>query len=570
MKMKFVQIAATLSFLISSCWAIDKAWWKHDLTYGIFLKSFMDSNGDGIGDFKGLISKLDYIADLGIKTIWVTPFYPSPQIDGGYDISDFCGINPIYGTMEDFEELMKEMKKRDLNFVMDLVINHSSDEHEWFEKSVNRVEPYTDYYLWADPKGYDSNGTPIPPNNWKSIFDFKTPSSGWVWNEKRKQFYFHQFLAKQPDLNLRNEQLKTELKNMMKFWLDKGVAAFRLDAVGFFMEDPLLREDIDTETLIKVVAAESEMETPRLHHPDTFEFLHELRTFFRQYDLENKRQRETAGFGEVYTAINTKMRYYGTKNAPAMHYPYNYLLTLLKKYLDADQMIQFLNQWIKKLPKGATSNWALGNHDHGRIFYYFNKEYNSILLTIVTMLPGAALIWYGEETSQEQFDFSPNPNKNLMVERDHFRLPMQWDDSLNAGFTSGDKPWVPVHPSYYRSNVKEQLTNKNSTLYYFKDLVSLRKTETLKFGDLKMYAISKWVLAFTRTFRQSKYVIVLNLGTEPHTANLHAEIANLPTSLEVVAASPNSGFSKGEKFNTIVHHRNLSMLRPHSSIVLST
>ncbi|XP_065212328.1 maltase 1-like [Planococcus citri] len=491
MKMKLIQITVTLSFSISSCWATNRTWWKHDLTYGIFLKSFMDSNGDGIGDFKGLTSKLDYIVDLGIKTIWVSPFYPSPQADGGYDISDFCGINPIYGTMEDFEELMKEMKKRDLNFVMDLVINHSSDEHEWFEKSVNRVEPYTNYYVWVDPKGYDSNGNPIPPNNWRSIFDYETPSSAWTWNEKRKQFYLHQFLVKQPDLNLRDEQLKTELKNMIKFWLDKGVTAFRLDAVEFFMEDPSLRDDIDTESLIKVVLGVEETETPRLHHPDTFEFLHELYMFFRQYDRQNKKQRQTAGFGEVYTPIDTKMRYYRTKNAPVTHYPYNYLLTMLRKYLDADQMIQFLNQWIKKLPKGATSNWTLGNHDHGRIFYYFNKEYNSILLTLVTMLPGAALIWYGEETSQEEFDFSPNPKKNLMVERDHFRLPMQWDDSLNAGFTSGDKPWVPVHPNYYSSNVKQQLANKNSTVNYFKDLVSLRKTDTLKFGDLKMYAISK-------------------------------------------------------------------------------
>ncbi|XP_065223650.1 maltase A2-like [Planococcus citri] len=343
MEMKFVQITVTLSFLISSYGATKRTWWKHDLTYGIFLKSFMDSNGDGIGDFKGLISKLDYIVHIGIKTIWLTPFYSSPQADGGYDISDFYGIDPIYGTMEDFEEFMKEMKKRDLNLVMDLVINHSSDEHEWFEKSVNRIEPYTNYYVWVDPKRYDRNGNPIPPNNWSSVFNLETPSSAWTWNEKRKQFYLHQFHAKQPDFNLRNEQLKTELKNMIKFWLDKGVAAFRLDATEFLMEDPLLRDDIDAESITKVIQGEEETETPRLHHADTFKFLHELRMFFRQYDHENKKQRETAGFSEVYATINTKMRYYGTKSAPVMHYPYNYLLTMLRKYLDAEQMMQFLN-----------------------------------------------------------------------------------------------------------------------------------------------------------------------------------------------------------------------------------
>ncbi|XP_065223677.1 maltase A2-like [Planococcus citri] len=561
--MKFVQVVI-LSILISSSWAVDRSWWKHATMYEVFLKSFKDSNGDGVGDIRGIISKLDYLVDIGIDTIWVTPYFPSSMADGGYDITDFYGIDPTYGTMEDFDELLKEMKKRGLNFLMDLVINHSSDEHEWFQKSIKKVAPYTDYYVWADPKGFDRNRNPIPPSNWVSIFDITRPTSAWTWNAERKQFYFHQFGVKQPDFNLRNVNLKEDLKALMKFWLDKGVTAFRVDAVPFFMEDPLFRDETDTYEMIRVAKGIQDGFSPRLHHPDTIPFLNELALYLRRYDRQNKKKLESAMIAEAYGHENLLMKYFGSSQ-----FPMNFRLTGLQKYLDSQELIDHLNMWLKSLPKGAPSNWALGNHDQGRIFQRFNKEYNNILLTLVTMLPGTSVIYYGEEISQENFDITPGKEKDFFVDRDHHRLPMQWDDSLNAGFTSGEKPWAPLYPGYWNWNVEAQKQQKDSTLNFFKDLTSLRKIETFKYGGLKFYTISKWILAFTRTYRQSKYLVVLNLGIDSNIVDLHSGIDDLPATLTVAAASPNSGYKKGQKFNTISNHQNAPLLRPESSVVLT-
>ncbi|XP_065222155.1 maltase 2-like [Planococcus citri] len=567
--MKFVLITI-ISVLISSCWSVDRTWWKYATMYEVFLKSFKDSNGDGIGDLKGITSKLDYFVDIGVDTIWVTPFYPSSGADAGYDITDFCGIDSTYGTMADFEQLLREMKLRGLNFIMDLVINHSSDEHDWFQKSINKVDKYTDYYIWADPKGYDKNGNPIPPNNWPSIFDFNKESSSWTWNEKRKQFYFHQFGVKQPDFNLRNDELKKDLKAIMKFWLDKGVTSFRVDATPFFMEDPLLRDDEFVNQLTKTAAGTEDGFTYRLNHPDTYTFLNEFYLFLRQYDRKNKKERQSVMMAEAYGHIKIIMNYYGVGKMPVVHFPFNFQLTRLHQYFDAQQMMDYLNIWLKNIPEGAASNWALGNHDQGRIFNRFSKEYNYILLTLVSMLPGTSIIYYGEEMTQEFLDFTPERKKDLWVERDHFRLPMQWDDSLNAGFTSAEKPWLPLHPSYWHKNVEAQRLQQNSSLNYYKDLTSIRKTQVSKFGDMEFYTISKWVLAFTRTYHQSTYVIVLNLGMESSLVDLHSSISNLPTTLLVEAASPNSGYKKGQKFSTVSSGDNFSVLRPHSSVVLST
>ncbi|XP_065223344.1 maltase A1-like [Planococcus citri] len=261
--------------------------------------------------------------------------------------------------MADFDEFLREMKKRGLNFVMDLVINHSSDEHEWFQKSIEKIEPYNDYYVWVDPKAYNQDGKPIPPNNWPSIFDYTKPSSGWTWNEQRNQYYWHHFHAKQPDFNLRNENVKKELQALMKFWLDKGVTAFRVDAAPFLMEDPLLREEDYGNEFAKIEAGTEERSSRRFHHPDNFPFLNEMYLFLRQYDKKNKKERETAMMTEAYAATEVIIKYYGTKKTPSSHFTFNYQITTLKKYLDAREMIDHLNNWIDRLPQGAAQNWAV-------------------------------------------------------------------------------------------------------------------------------------------------------------------------------------------------------------------
>ncbi|XP_065223167.1 maltase 2-like [Planococcus citri] len=567
--MKLVAQICTFSLLIFGSKAVDRNWWKHATMYEVFLKSFKDSNGDGIGDIKGVTSKLDYFVDIGVDTVWITPYFPSSGADGGYDITDFYGIDSTYGTMEDFDELMREMKRRGLHFIMDLVINHSSDEHEWFQKSVKKIDPYTNYYIWADPKGYNQNGEPIPPNNWVSIFNFTRPSSCWTWNQQRKQYYFHQFGIKQPDFDLRNENVKTELKALMKFWLDKGVSAFRVDATPFFMEDPLLRDDVHIDALARWAAGTEDGFSYRLNHPDNIGFLNELHLFLRQYDRKNKKETQSVMMAEAYGTIKVIMSYYGTAKMPAAHFPFNFWITTLKKYYDAHEMVDYLNVWLKNMPQGAAFSWALGNHDQGRIFQRFNKEYNYILLALVTMLPGTSQIYFGEELGQEMFDFAPQRVKDLWVERDHFRNPMQWDNTLNAGFTSAADPWIPLHPGYWNLNVEAQKNQPSSTLNYFKDLTTIRKTDIFKFGDLKLLTISKWIMAFSRTYNKSKYITVLNLGMESSIVDLHANIQDIPSTLTIAIASPNSGFTKGEKLSSTPNYPNLPVLRPHSAMVLT-
>ncbi|XP_065224385.1 maltase 1-like [Planococcus citri] len=290
--MKFLKALYLMILISSGVLALDREWWKHATVYEIYLKSYKDSDGDGIGDIKGLISKLDYLAEIGVDTIYLVPFYPSSHTDGGYDITDYKGIDPVYGTIEDFELLMKEIKARGLYFVMDLVINHSSDEHEWFEKSVKKIHPYTDYYVWANPKGHDWEKNPIPPNNWFSLFSIPIKGSAWQWNEERKQFYLHQFYKKQPDLNLRNEAVKQEIKDILKFWLEKGVTGFRIDAPTCFMEDPQLRDNAEVgpdATVFNVF----DMCEQTFNHPDTFKFVNELNLFLRQYDRKSGKQTQT-------------------------------------------------------------------------------------------------------------------------------------------------------------------------------------------------------------------------------------------------------------------------------------
>ncbi|XP_065224667.1 maltase 1-like [Planococcus citri] len=261
------------------------------------------------------------------------------------------------------------------------------------------------------------------------------------------------------------------------------------------------------------------------------------------------------------------MKYYGTKSFPVFHLPFNFLLTTLTTYLDAKELHDFLHTWLDAVPKGMPSNWALGNHDYGRIVRNLDTEYNFILLALVSMLPGTATLYYGEELSLGANHLVPIKDP---YDRFFHRSPMQWDDTRDAGFTSGEKPWLPVHPNYWRVNVQTQKAQENSTLNYFKDLMSLRKTDIAKYGTLKFYIVSKWVLGICRTYKGASYITIMNLGTETQPLDLHADMNNLSEYLTVVASSPNSGYKKGFKLKTMPNYPLTSVLRPHSVIILST
>ncbi|XP_065224719.1 alpha-glucosidase-like [Planococcus citri] len=564
--MELKRIVSFLPFVLGAL-ALDTEWWKHATIYQIMLRSFQDSDGDGIGDIRGLISRLDYLVEIGVDTVYIMPFYPASGFDDGYDIKNFKEIDPVYGTMQDFEELMSEMQSRGLRCLTDLVINHTSDEHEWFQNSIKKIPPFTDYYVWKDPKGYDDKYKPIPPNNWFSMFSMRVDGSAWTWNDERNQFYLHQSNIQQPDLNLRYENVKTEITNIMTHWLEKGVSGFRVDAPTLFMEDEQLRDNLPLSPEATVFTMFSECERT-FNHPDNFKYLHELNVFLEQYDREKERPIQTFLLGETLGPVKGVIKYYGTKESRAIHLPQNFLLAGLfffarSKFLNARQLNDYLHTWLDAVPKDMPSNWALGNHDQGRVAHHFGVEYSAIMLTVGTLLPGTCSLHYGEEIGMGQNNLVRKVDK---YNRLFHRTPMHWDDTKNAGFSTATEPWLPVHPSYWNINVKSQKDTPNSVLNFFKDLMTARKTDTIKHGDLKFHILSDWVLAFSRTYKETIYIAVMNLGTESEPIKW-AGIKNLPETLFSAASSPNSLYKKGFKMET---KSSEYVLRPHSVLILTS
>ncbi|XP_065205958.1 maltase 2-like [Planococcus citri] len=567
----------TISLLITAgnSFSLNTDWWKHTIIYQIYVQSFKDSNGDGMGDIKGITNKLDHFVDLGVETLYLTPFFLSPMIDAGYDVSNFTEIDPLFGTMEDFNELMSEMKRRGLKLMTDLVINHSSDEHPWFGKSVDRIYPYTNFYVWLDPKGYDSKGQPIPPNNWLSLFD----DCAWEWNEKRGQFYLHQFAIKQPDFNLRDAELKKEIKKIMKFWLDLGVAGFRLDATRHYIEDIYFRDEpfVDPHKTKTTIYND-------LKHPytadlwETYEFIHELRDFMDQYTMRKGQQLERILAPEAYTNLNHTMAYYGTDDYGITHFPFNFKFATLYDFANATIYNDRILEWLKNMPKDATPNWVTENHDDLRIGSRLCEEYMDIVTITIMTLPGIACVYYGQEIGMTNGYVRPDqrkdPNHDATPKarsRDGERLPMQWDDTMNSGFTSKYKPWLPVHPNYWQVNVEKQKSQQVSRYNIFKALSQIRKRKTMKIGHFESYVVSDWVYAFTRSYRRHEtYITVLNLGSEIELINLHDVISNLPSTLQVVTASVNAGYVKGDQIQSIPKFPSIFSMRPLSAIVLTS
>ncbi|KAK7585939.1 hypothetical protein V9T40_000118 [Parthenolecanium corni] len=417
----------------------NKDWWKHTTIYEVYIRSFKDSNGDGVGDLKGIQSKLDHFEDLGIETVWITPFYKSPMNDLGYDVMNYTDIDPLYGTMEDFDELLNDMNERGLKLIVDFVINHSSDQHPWFKKSIDRIEPYTDFYVWANPKGFDESGNPLPPNDWLSIFG----GCAWKWNSKRKQFYLHQFAEKQPDFNLRNSALKAELKRILKFWLDKGAVGARLDATKHFIEDLELRDEpLLKKSLNKTIITWYDIDHRyTLDLWESYEFIHELRDFVdRNCSSTND---EKILITEAYTDFKHTIMYYGKQGYNIAHFPFNFGFFDWTSFPSPRMMDTTIKRWLKHMPKNGVANWQIENHDNFRVGNRFSIEFMDIMTMTILTLPGIACIYYGQEIGMMDHNVRPDqirdPNNNAHIPpttRDLERLPMQWDDSLNAGRNS--------------------------------------------------------------------------------------------------------------------------------------
>lgn len=487
-------------------------WWKHAVFYEIYPRSFADAKNIGTGNLAGITSKLDYLQELGVDAIWITPCYPSPQVDFGYDISNYCDIAPEYGTIEDFDKLVAEAKKRNIKILMDFVMNHTSDKHPWFiESASSKNNSKRNWYIWRDAK----NGG--VPNNWQSIFGH----SAWKLDPKTNQYYYHVFYTEQPDLNWRNPELRRAMYDVARFWLDRGVAGFRMDAVGVLFEDPLLRDN----PLIKG-GKPNAYGDPAMQNkfndnlPEIHEVFRELRAVLDTYPDNPVLIGETT----VKTAAEIK-NLYGKKH-DEIQLPMNFFFAYLNKLSAPD-----FRKRIEEAEKMSATDWPLyffSNHDEKRHYdrYGDNKHNDQIAkltAALLLTLRGSPILYYGEELGMQNNDPKTieevkDPIGKLgwpkFKGRDGERTPMQWSADKNAGFSQVE-PWLPVSPSYVTYNVESERKDPDSILNFYKTLIKLRReNEALRLGRIKLVGRDPHVLSYVRDAKNQKVLVCLNMSSE--------------------------------------------------------
>lgn len=496
-----------------------RQWWKEAVVYQVYPRSFNDANGDGIGDLKGITEKLPYLAKLGINVIWLSPVFDSPNVDNGYDISDYFAIMSDFGTMEDFDEMLETAHKHGIKILMDLVANHTSDEHPWFKESrSSKDNPYRDYYIWKDPKGFDEDGNPIPPNNWASEFG----GPAWEWDEATGQFYLHIFFKEQPDLNWENEKVREDLYSMVRWWLDKGVDGFRLDAINIISKPEGFPDDPSTDFEKHTSSIPFVITNGTMVHPWMKELTRET---FSRYDVmtvgeTSATSPEDAKLWAGYHTGELNMIFHfdhmGVDNDPNgslggkwSYAPYK--LTELKR---------ILNDWQTTLEGNAWGSLYWNNHDQPRVVSRFGNDSDEFrtlsakqLATTLHFMQGTPYIYQGEEIGMTNVKFDSIEDyrdgdsirfyedmhvdhKRLSHEeamqaiyikgRDNARTPVQWDSSANAGFSpEGVTPWIAVNPNYPEINAEAVLADEDSIFYHYQQLVALRRG---KLKDLMVYA----------------------------------------------------------------------------------
>ena len=512
---------------------MEKKWWKESVVYQIYPKSFKDSNGDGVGDIRGIIQKLDYLKELGVNVLWISPMLESPQDDNGYDISDYRRIYEEYGTMEDYEELLCEAHKRSIRILMDLVVNHTSDEHNWFiESRKSKDNPYRDYYIWKDPV----NGK--EPNNWGGAFG----GSAWEYDPQTQMYYLHLFSKKQPDLNWENEKVRQEVYDMMKFWCEKGIDGFRMDVISMISKDQRFPDGEMNNGLY------GDFGPYCVHGPRIHEFLQEMnQKVLSKYDIMTVG--ETAG-----VTIEEAQKYAGDdRNELNMVFQFEHVESGCGDYgkwttakYDFKAFKNIMIKWQEELQGKAWNSLFLGNHDQPRSVSRFgndNPVYREtsakMLATCIHMMQGTPYVYQGEELGMTNIYFDKLEDyrdiesinyfeeftesglmtpehmmKCLMLRsRDNARTPMQWDDSKQAGFTEGE-PWIKVNPNYKKINAAQQLEDPDSVFHYYQKLIRLRKEkDIIVYGEFEpLYRADEQIFAYTRKQDQEKLLTVCNFS----------------------------------------------------------
>jgi alpha-glucosidase len=523
-------------------------WWQDAVFYEIYPRSFADSNGDGIGDLNGIASKLDYLKDLGVDAIWISPCYPSPQVDFGYDVSDYEDIDPMYGTLKDFQNLANDAKQHNIRIIMDFVLNHTSPQHKWFiDSASSRTSAHRDWYIWRDGKAPG-----VPPNNWISGFG----GSAWQFDAKTGQYYYHYFAVGQPDLNWRNPAVEKAMFDVTRFWYERGVSGFRLDAVDLLFEDPNLHDN-------PVLPGKNELGDPNMENkyndklPEVHTELKKLRKVADEHDA--------VLIGETYTSNRDELKeYYGDHN-DEIQLPMDFMFCTVNKLSANDFRAQIANA-------ESTGGWpvyVISNHDMPRSYDRYgdgkhNDQIAKLMAGMYLTLRGTPVMYYGEELGMENNDPVRKEDVRDPIGiagwpeekgRDGERTPMQWNDSPNAGFSAA-KPWLPVPSSYHTHNVARELQQPESVLQFYKHLLALRHQDAaLLNGDyVALNQNNSNVLSYLRRYKNEAVLVVLNMSAIPQTISFNlsgegfsqAKVATLLTtstsqpigSLEHVALDP--------------------------------
>jgi alpha-glucosidase len=520
----------------SAASSIERDWWKNAVIYEIYPRSFQDSNGDGVGDLNGITLRLDYLKNLGVDAIWLTPVYPSPQVDFGYDISDYKNIDPQYGTLADFDRLVSEASKRHIRVLMDMVMNHTSDQHKWFvESSSSRDNPYRDWYVWRDGKGETATDRGAPPNNWQSLFGH----SAWQWDEMTRQYYYHKFYIQQPDLNWNNPQVHEAFKDIVRFWLRRGVGGFRFDAITTLYEDSGMADEgvvMDTNGNPVINAyGDPQLDTSKTdNQPGLHAVVREMRATADAFSSPLFPGTRVL-IGETYLPNIAELeKMYGPKDKPEFELPMDTQVGFINK-LDAAQFRVRLTDAETQID-GHTPLLLFDNHDNPRLDMRYGDGVHDLdiqraLATILFASRGAALFYYGDEIGMKT---TPPARKEEVKDpigitgwpkekgRDGERTPMQWNADAQAGFTNGT-PWLRVPPSAATINVETEKGNFTSLLAWYRNLIRLKKTHAaFEHGDnLMLDTANASVLSWMRQAPEAPTVVVsVNLTAEPQTVSL--------------------------------------------------
>jgi alpha-glucosidase len=514
-------------------------WWKHAVIYEIYPRSFQDSDGNGVGDLNGIAARLDYLKELGVDAVWITPIYPSPQIDFGYDIADYTSIDPQYGTMADFDHLVSEAKKREIRMIMDLVANHTSDQHSWFKESrSSRSNPKRDWYIWHDGKG-----TNEPPNNWLAWFG----GPAWKFDPKTRQYYYHYFYTQQPDLNWRNPEVKKAMFDVMRFWLDRGLAGYRIDAISRLFEDPNFRDE-------HFLPGTDSYGNPKIDHkytdnlPEVHDVLREMRKLVDAYPGNPVLISEA---DEPNISELTKM--YGKNDEPQL--PMDFQFGLANR-LSAPEFRKLIDE-IDRNTAGGQPYFFFSNHDQPRQWDRYGDGKNNdaiakIMATLLLATHATPQLYYGEEigmvtTPPTRIEDVKDPVGRTAWPkdkgRDGERTPMQWDATRNSGFSTSFKTWLPIPPSFKQRNVAAESKDPNSILNFYKKLIAFRRTEAA-FQNGSYIALNKQdpnILSWLRKnpANGDSFMVALNMSDESQKVSFDLKKYGIArTTAKIVLTSP--------------------------------